>query len=134
MIVGPTKAPASLSPLSSRPSSTMFAPSAAPLSIHERTIARRSLETSGPTPTPFSSPLPTRRPSAAAISAGITRSCASPTVTSTEPAMQRWPAAPKDEEMMPSTVLSTTASGMTTMWFLAPPSAWTRLPARAERS
>ena len=48
--------------------------------------------------------------------------------------MQRWPAAPNAEPMMLSTVLSTTASGMTTMWFLAPPSACTRLPARAERS
>ena len=57
------------------------------------------------------------------------RSCASPTVTTTEPAMQRWPAAPNAEPMMPSTVLSITASGMTTMWFFAPPSAWTRLPA-----
>src|SRR6478752_6773437 len=134
MMVGPTKAPAALSPLSSRPSSTTFAPSAAPLSIQERTMSRRSLETSGPTPTPFSRPLPTRSFSAAAIRAGTTRSCALPTVTRTEPAMQRWPAAPKDEPMMFSTVLSMTASGITTMWFLAPPSAWTRLPARAERS
>jgi len=42
--------------------------------------------------------------------------------------MHRWPAAPNAEPMIPSTVLSITASGMTTMWFLAPPSAWTRLP------
>ena len=61
-------------------------------------------------------------------------SCASPTVTTTEPAMQRWPAAPKPDAMRPSTVLSTTASGMTTMWFFAPPSACTRLPALAARS
>ena len=33
-----------------------------------------------------------------------------------------------------STVLSMTASGITTMWFLAPPSACTRLPAAAARS
>ena len=38
------------------------------------------------------------------------------------------------EAMRPSTVLSTTASGITTMWFLAPPSACTRLPALAARS
>ena len=43
--------------------------------------------------------------------------------------MQRWPAAPNAEPRIPSTVLSMTASGMTTMWFLAPPSACTRLPA-----
>ena len=48
--------------------------------------------------------------------------------------MQRWPAAPNAEPMMPSTVLSITASGITTMWFFAPPSACTRLPAFAERS
>ena len=61
-------------------------------------------------------------------------SCASPTVTTTEPAMHRWPAAPNAEPMIPSTVLSITASGMTTMWFLAPPSACTRLPALAAPS
>ena len=48
--------------------------------------------------------------------------------------MHRWPAAPKAEPMIPPTVLSTTASGMTTMWFLAPPRACTRLPAAAARS
>ena len=48
--------------------------------------------------------------------------------------MQRWPAAPNAEPMMPSTVLSITASGITTMWFFAPPSACTRLPAFAARS
>ena len=44
-------------------------------------------------------------------------------VTTTDPAMHRWPAAPNAEPMMPLTVSSTTASGMTTMWFFAPPSA-----------
>ena len=48
--------------------------------------------------------------------------------------MQRWPAAPKALPMMLPTVLSTTASGITTMKFLAPPSACTRLPAAAARS
>ena len=48
--------------------------------------------------------------------------------------MQRWPAAPKAEPTIPSTVLPTTASGITTMWFLAPPSACTRLPEAAARS
>ena len=62
------------------------------------------------------------------------RSWAAPTVTITEPAMQRWPAAPKAEPITPSTVFSITASGITTMWFFAPPSACTRLPAFAERS
>ena len=79
-------------------------------------------------------PSPTTSDSVASVSTGISRSCASPTVTTTEPAMQRWPAAPNAEPMMPSTVLSSTASGMTTMWFLAPPRACTRLPDFAARS
>ena len=47
--------------------------------------------------------------------------------------MQRWPAAPKALPTMPDTVLSITASGSTTMKFLAPPRAWTRLPLAAAR-
>ena len=91
-------------------------------------------EITGPTSVASSIPSPTRRASVASPSAGISRSCASATVTTTEPAMQRWPAAPKAEPMIPFTVWSTTASGITTMWFLAPPSACTRFPALAERS
>ena len=48
--------------------------------------------------------------------------------------MQRWPAAPKALPMMLPTVLSITASGITTMKFLAPPSACTRFPFAAARS
>ncbi len=48
--------------------------------------------------------------------------------------MHRWPAAPKAEPMMPGTVLSITASGITTMWFLAPPRACTRFLVLAARS
>ena len=55
-------------------------------------------------------------------------------LTTTDPAMQRCPAAPNAEPRIPSTVCSITASGMTTMWFLAPPSACTRLPVAAARS
>ena len=88
----------------------------------------------GPTSVASSRPSPTDSASVASTSAGISRSCASPTVTTTEPAMQRWPAAPNAEPMMPLTVWSMTASGMTTMWFFAPPSACTRLPAFAARS
>ena len=91
-------------------------------------------ETTGPSSVSSSRPSPTRTDSAASRSAGSSRSRASPTVTTTEPAMQRWPAAPKAEPMMPLTVASITASGITTMWFFAPPSACTRLPALAERS
>ena len=48
--------------------------------------------------------------------------------------MQRCPAAPKAEPRIAATVWSTAASGITTMWFFAPPSAWTRLPGLAARS
>ena len=96
--------------------------------------SRAVAETTGPTSTPSSMPSPTRSSPVASRSAGMSWSCASPTVTTTAPAMQRWPAAPNPEAMSPSTVLSITASGMTTMWFLAPPSACTRLPALAARS
>ncbi len=112
----------------------MSAPSAPACSIAARIRSRADSETTGPTSTPSSSPSPTRSPSVAAFSGPISFSCASPTVTTTEPAMQRWPAAPKAEPMIPSTVLSITASGITTMWFLAPPSACTRLPEAAARS
>ena len=132
-IVGPTNAPSGLAS-GSRPSIASVAPSSTPRSIQPRTLSRAAHETSGPTSVLSSWPSPTRSASVASRSDGIRRSCASPTVTTTDPAMQRWPAAPNAEPMIPPTVLSMTASGMTTMWFFAPPSAWTRLPAFAERS
>src|SRR5690625_4392199 len=51
----------------------------------------------------------------------------SPTATSAEMAMQRSPAEPKPALMALSATVSRSASGSTSMWFLAPPSAWTRL-------
>ena len=96
--------------------------------------SRAAHEITGPTSLPSSSPSPTCSARVASISGGISCSCASPTVTTTEPAMHRCPAAPNAEPRIPSTVLSITASGITTMWFLAPPSACTRLPALAARS
>ena len=65
------------------------------------------------------------------ISAGRIFSPALPTNTATLIAMQRSPAEPKAEPISASTVWSTSASGITTMWFLAPPRACTRLPWRA---
>ena len=96
--------------------------------------SRAAQDTTGPTSMLSSLPSPTLSALVACSSSGMSRSCASPTVTTTEPAMQRCPAAPKAEPMMPGTVLSITASGITTMWFLAPPSACTRLPVLAARS
>ena len=96
--------------------------------------SRAAQEMTGPTSIDSSSPSPTCSAWVASVSGPISCSCASPTVTTTEPAMQRWPAAPNAEPRIPSTVLSMTASGMTTMWFLAPPSACTRLPGLAAPS
>ncbi len=62
-------------------------------------------------------------------SASTSRSAVfSPTGTATEIAMQRSPAEPKPAPISASTAWSMSASGMTIMWFLAPPSACTRLP------
>ena len=52
------------------------------------------------------------------------------TTTSAEMAMHRSPADPNPAETAASAASSMSASGRTTMWFLAPPSAWTRLPWR----
>ena len=52
-----------------------------------------------------------------------------PTATTTDTAMQRSPAEPYAAETAASAARSTSASGSTTMWFFAPPRAWTRLPA-----
>ena len=62
------------------------------------------------------------RSRAASCSSGV------PTSTATLPARQRWPAAPKAEAVTPAAMTSGSASGMTTIAFFAPPSAWTRLP------
>src|SRR3954471_5467878 len=56
--------------------------------------SRAAHETTGPTSIASSRPSPTDSFWVASTRAGISRSCASPTVTTTEPAMQRWPAAP----------------------------------------
>ena len=48
--------------------------------------------------------------------------------------MQRSPAEPYAAETAASAAASRSASGMTTMWFFAPPRACTRLPFAAARS
>ena len=50
------------------------------------------------------------------------------TATSAEIAMQRSPAEPKPALTAASAARSRSASGRTSMWFFAPPRAWTRLP------
>ncbi|CAB4837448.1 unannotated protein [freshwater metagenome] len=51
------------------------------------------------------------------------------TATIAEIAMQRSPAEPKPALIAASAASSRSASGSTTIWFFAPPSACTRLPA-----
>ena len=51
------------------------------------------------------------------------------TASTTEIAMQRSPDEPKPAFTAASAARSRSASGSTSMWFFAPPSAWTRLPA-----
>jgi len=51
----------------------------------------------------------------------------SPTRTSAEAAMHRWPAEPNAEVRMSLTTISWSQSGSATRWFFAPPSASTRL-------
>ncbi len=60
--------------------------------------------------------------------ASISGSAHSPTATRTETAMHRSPDEPYPAETAASAAPSISASGRTTMWFLAPPRAWTRLP------
>ena len=50
------------------------------------------------------------------------------TASTTEIAMQRSPAEPKPALTAASAARSRSASGSTSMWFFAPPSACTRLP------
>ena len=59
-----------------------------------------------------------------------TRSSAmGPTATHALMAMHRSPAEPKPALTIASAARSRSASGRITAWFLAPPRAWTRLPA-----
>ncbi len=85
--------------------------------------------TSGPISERSSSPGPTRSP---ATRLAILETSSSPTgsiATTTEMAMHRSPADPKPADTAASAARSRSASGRTTMWFLAPPRACTRLPA-----
>jgi hypothetical protein len=58
----------------------------------------------------------------------ISSSAMGSTAISAEIAMQRSPAEPKPALTAASAARSRSASGRTSMWFLAPPRAWTRLP------
>jgi len=58
----------------------------------------------------------------------ISGSATGSTATTTETAMHRSPAEPKPAFTAESATRSRSASGSTSMWFFAPPSACTRLP------
>ena len=130
-IVGPRKNPRR--DICGRPSTTSSAPSATPASTYDATRSRCSARINGPTCTPCSSPGPTTILEAASRSGSSTPSAALPTATATDPARHRSPALPNAEFRIAGTASSRSASGMTTMWFFAPPSACTRLPFSAAR-
>ena len=102
--------------------------------MNDLTRARWAAVTSGPISMPGTCPGPTFRRRARSSRRGSSASALLPTATSTEMAMQRSPAEPYAAPISASAARSMSASGITTMWFLAPPSACTRLPRRAAAS
>ena len=85
--------------------------------------------TCGPISERSSLPGPTVRFATRSLILAMSSSPTGSTATSAETAMQRSPALPNPAETAASAARSRSASGRTTMWFLAPPSAWTRFPA-----
>ena len=85
--------------------------------------------TSGPISEAGSLPGPTLIFGRRSLIAATSGSATSPTATIVAIAMQRSPAEPYPAETAASAAMSMSASGSTIMWFFAPPSAWTRLPA-----
>ena len=132
-MVGPSIAPASPPP--PRPSSSTVAPCASAAAIAASARSRASGETIGQTSVPGSAPAPVVEllGGVAQRVAHLGLAASSPTITQTEPARQRCPAAPKAEPMIAGTALARSASSATIIEFLAPPSACTRLPVSAER-
>ncbi len=86
-----------------------------------------SFEITGPRSVPFSVPPLTVSVFALATMSGI-HFAASPTMTATLVAMQRWPAAPNPAPTSAFSDCSLLASGNTTAWFLAPIMHCARLP------
>ena len=84
--------------------------------------------TTGPISLAASRPEPTVTARALSLTASTTASAADPTATAAEMAMHRSPAEPNAAAARCSAAKSTSASGRTIAWFLAPPSACTRLP------
>ena len=116
------------------PSTTTVAPSAAAPVTYEATLSRCSRVISGPISLAASVPSPMTSAPMRLRTASTSSSATSPTATSTDTAMQRSPAEPYAAETAASAAPSRSASGMTTMWFFAPPRACTRLPFAEARS
>ena len=126
--VGPSQnPPGAPSGTTPRPSTTILAPSFSAISIYEATLSRWTLVTSGPI-SQLLLPSPTLICDMRSVILAISSSATGSTATTTEIAMQRSPAEPKPAFTAESATRSRSASGKTSMWFLAPPSAWTRLP------
>ena len=133
-MLAPISVPAG--PGSRRPSSTRLADASVEAAASAASIlSLASGETIGQTSVSGSAPAPDARPRAPSASASTSASwrSPSPTATQTEPARQRWPAAPKAEARIAGTAMESSASGITTSEFFAPPSACTRLPLSAQR-
>ena len=84
--------------------------------------------------TASSSPEPTTRLAATALTRSRNGAWASPTVIASEAARHRCPAHPKALSATVDTAASTSASSSTTTGFFAPPWHWTRFPFPAARA
>jgi hypothetical protein len=115
----------------SRPSATSVAPASWLAPIWPASACLRSARMTGPMSVSGWVPGPTLSRPAWSASSFTSTSPIGPTPTATLPARQRWPALPNAEETSAGTDASRSASSITSRWFLAPPSAWTRLRAAA---
>ncbi|OGO57310.1 MAG: hypothetical protein A2V85_15560 [Chloroflexi bacterium RBG_16_72_14] len=86
--------------------------------------------TSGPISADGSVPGPTLIFGSRALMASTSGSATPPTATTVAIAMHRSPDEPYAADTAASAAMSTSASGSTSMWFLAPPRACTRFPFR----
>ena len=95
--------------------------------MYDATLSRCTSVISGPMSQPRV-PSPVRRVPIRSATFSTNSSAIVSTASTTEIAMQRSPAEPKPALTAASAARSRSASGSTSMWFFAPPSACTRLP------
>ncbi len=125
-MVGPIQYPGSPSTVAFRPSTRTRAPAASAWSMYPMIRFRAS----GLMIAPMSLP---RVIFSAWVFILSMMGATSPTATMTEAAMHRCPAQPKDEATTVWAVRSSSASGTTTRWFLAPPRQSMRFPVAVPR-